>query len=344
MAINISISDNIDNLLESSPSPVSILPISYIYILTRRIRFFIQSLVWVTTIHHHRHFSLSFLFFFSCNDKPPLPNPHLEDNVTQCQLCLFSVDHSIGSVHGPGDILTCGGCKKQFGLSDIVRFIQHKVRTCPAILTASNSSDRRDNSAVAAATAAAAALLNNNNLDAKNNHSSSSAATNLLVESPSSSTPCSEDEEDDDNDDDRPENYSKIPSSKCSNNNNNNNNNSNNANNNNIGDKHGGSDAEDEADHDKSTTAVAKIPVVKIPPSISAPINSRRSKGHPHQHQSGSHHDSNQRKEGGEDPPLLLLTNNKSDASVNTSSSSGSGSGEIVVINSLLLLMLIAGG
>ncbi|XP_035708731.1 transcription factor mef2A isoform X2 [Folsomia candida] len=250
-------------------------------------------------------------------------------------LRIAQVDHSIGSVHGPGDILTCGGCKKQFGLSDIVRFIQHKVRTCPAILTASNSSDRRDNSAVAAATAAAAALLNNNNLDAKNNHSSSSAATNLLVESPSSSTPCSEDEEDDDNDDDRPENYSKIPSSKCSNNNNNNNNNSNNANNNNIGDKHGGSDAEDEADHDKSTTAVAKIPVVKIPPSISAPINSRRSKGHPHQHQSGSHHDSNQRKEGGEDPPLLLLTNNKSDASVNTSSSSGSGSepNRIVCIN-----------
>lgn len=28
------------------------------------------------------------------------------------------------------DILTCGVCQKPFALSDIVRFIQHKVQTC----------------------------------------------------------------------------------------------------------------------------------------------------------------------------------------------------------------------
>ena len=29
-----------------------------------------------------------------------------------------------------GDTLTCGVCRKEFALADIVKFIQHKVRTC----------------------------------------------------------------------------------------------------------------------------------------------------------------------------------------------------------------------
>lgn len=227
------------------------------------------------------------------------------NSIFTCSSTYFLVDHSIGSVHGPGDILTCGGCQKQFGLSEIVRFIQHKVRTCPAILAASNSTNRRDNVAVAAA---AAALLNNNNLDAKNNHSS-------LVESPTSSIPCSEDEEDEGED------YSKV-----------NNNNTNNSNNNNIGDKNGGSDAEDEnVDQSSRTTIDKMIPVVK--PSISAPIISRRPKGHRSHQQhlipSRMNHQL-QRKEGEE--PLVLT--NKSDASVNTSLSSG----EIFIFWMLLIV------
>jgi len=66
----------------------------------------------------------------------------------------------VGAVHGPGDVLTCGGCAKQFSLSDIVRFIQHKVRTCPALRAGGVGGEE----AAATAAAAAAALLNNNNL------------------------------------------------------------------------------------------------------------------------------------------------------------------------------------
>ena len=29
-----------------------------------------------------------------------------------------------------GDTLTCGVCRKEFALADIVKFIQHKVLTC----------------------------------------------------------------------------------------------------------------------------------------------------------------------------------------------------------------------
>ncbi|VVD05026.1 unnamed protein product [Leptidea sinapis] len=31
----------------------------------------------------------------------------------------------------PADTLTCGACRRAFALSDIVRFIQHKVSSCP---------------------------------------------------------------------------------------------------------------------------------------------------------------------------------------------------------------------
>ena len=30
----------------------------------------------------------------------------------------------------PGDFLTCGGCKKKFVLSDLTKFVQHKVLEC----------------------------------------------------------------------------------------------------------------------------------------------------------------------------------------------------------------------
>uniref|UniRef100_A0A182IME8 BCL-11A-like CCHC zinc finger domain-containing protein n=1 Tax=Anopheles atroparvus TaxID=41427 RepID=A0A182IME8_ANOAO len=40
-------------------------------------------------------------------------------------------DHSeTGETDGTQDILTCGSCQKTFALSDIVRFIQHKVFQC----------------------------------------------------------------------------------------------------------------------------------------------------------------------------------------------------------------------
>ena len=93
---------------------------------------------------------------------------------------VFTVDHSIASVRGPGDVLTCGACSKQFSLGDIVRFIQHKVRSCPASI--SNHSSYQHSTP----------LHNNNNFDAKNNHLTSSP------NSPTTSNPCTDDEDDPD--------------------------------------------------------------------------------------------------------------------------------------------------
>ena len=43
-------------------------------------------------------------------------------------LCFFYFSADPDSVGG--DTLTCGVCKKEFALADIVKFIQHKVLTC----------------------------------------------------------------------------------------------------------------------------------------------------------------------------------------------------------------------
>jgi hypothetical protein len=79
-------------------------------------------------------------------------------------IAVFSVVEpsggSGGVFGGAADVLTCGGCGKGFSLSDIVRFIGHKVRTCPALSSGGSGGGQE----AATAAAAAAALLNNNNL------------------------------------------------------------------------------------------------------------------------------------------------------------------------------------
>lgn len=44
--------------------------------------------------------------------------------------CIVTADADGADPDGHQDILTCGACQKPFALSDIVRFIQHKVATC----------------------------------------------------------------------------------------------------------------------------------------------------------------------------------------------------------------------
>ena len=41
----------------------------------------------------------------------------------------------------PGDFLTCGGCKKKFVLSDLTKFVQHKVLECTKEKNSCDSED-----------------------------------------------------------------------------------------------------------------------------------------------------------------------------------------------------------
>ncbi|CAG7833816.1 unnamed protein product [Allacma fusca] len=167
---------------------------------------------------------------------------------------IAQVDHSIASVRGPGDVLTCGACHKQFSLGDIVRFIQHKVRSCPASRNHGYQHSTPLNN-------------NNNNFDAKNNHLRS-------PESPSTSTPCSEDEDDPD------EFISRNGPSRHFG-----------GNSSNVNSNHPNSPVSSNTSNEHSTPSnhcslnLNSIPAVT--PSISAPI-SRRTKNHHHGHQDRS--------------------------------------------------------
>lgn len=43
---------------------------------------------------------------------------------------IYTADSDSGEIEVTQDILTCGACQKTFTLSDIVKFIQHKVLQC----------------------------------------------------------------------------------------------------------------------------------------------------------------------------------------------------------------------
>ena len=45
---------------------------------------------------------------------------------------------------GPGDFLTCGGCKKKFVLSDLTKFVQHKLLECTKEKTGCDSEDEEE--------------------------------------------------------------------------------------------------------------------------------------------------------------------------------------------------------
>lgn len=53
-------------------------------------------------------------------------------NISKIAFFLFTAeaDGSSESSDRGSDVLTCGSCQRPFALSDIVRFIQHKVLTC----------------------------------------------------------------------------------------------------------------------------------------------------------------------------------------------------------------------
>ena len=227
-------------------------------------------------------------------------------------LVWFAVDHSIQSVRGPGDVLTCGACQKQFSLGDIVRFIQHKVRSCPAHLNNHSPNNSVLNN-------------NNNNTTTKNNNKLNHNHHYNSPESPSSSNPCSEEEEAEEEDEDENQDYSiRIPngpgsggpsggkkklnprSSPTS---------SSNTNNNSSSSNHGESGSGGGSIESPNHLNLSSISVVK--PSISAPIISRRSKGHLHPHHHHHHHHS--REERRTTTPSAEV--HKSDAEVNTASS-----------------------
>ena len=44
----------------------------------------------------------------------------------------------------PGDFLTCGGCKKKFVLSDLTKFVQHKLLECTKEKTGCDSEDEEE--------------------------------------------------------------------------------------------------------------------------------------------------------------------------------------------------------
>ena len=44
----------------------------------------------------------------------------------------------------PGDFLTCGGCKKKFVLSDLTKFVQHKVLECTKEKSGCDSEDEEE--------------------------------------------------------------------------------------------------------------------------------------------------------------------------------------------------------
>ena len=44
----------------------------------------------------------------------------------------------------PGDFLTCGGCKKKFVLSDLTKFVQHKVLECTKEKSSCDSEDEEE--------------------------------------------------------------------------------------------------------------------------------------------------------------------------------------------------------
>ena len=210
----------------------------------------------------------------------------------------FIVDHSIASVRGPGDVLTCGACLKQFSLGDIVRFIQHKVRSCPASRNHGYQHSTPLNN-------------NNNNFDAKNNHLSS-------PDSPSTSTPCSEEEDD-------PEEFLSVRNGPL------NTSRTSAGNSSILNSNHPNSPVSSNASQQDQSSSpsnhcslnINSIPVVT--PSISAPI-SRRSKNHHHLHHHGHQLDrpspfSSSSTSAGQLDKMDTDNSSKCDAEVNTASS-----------------------
>ena len=50
--------------------------------------------------------------------------------MAHCNQKLNSYFYSENSRKTKGDYLTCGGCRRKFDLSDLTKFVQHKVLDC----------------------------------------------------------------------------------------------------------------------------------------------------------------------------------------------------------------------